>query len=46
MKQKHVQNPETMLAGQNQLTGCTGAKMRQPRPQEGCSTRDEETPSV
>jgi len=46
LKEKHVQNPETMLAGRNQLTGCNGVKLRLSRPEEGCSIRDEETPIV
>jgi hypothetical protein len=46
LKGKHVQNPETMLAAQNQLRGCNGIKLRLPRPEEGCSIRDEETPIV
>jgi len=46
LKEKHVQNPETMLAGQNQLTGCKGVRLRLSRSEEGCSIRDEKTPTV
>jgi len=35
-----------MLAGQNQLTGCKGVRLRLSRPEEGCSVRDEKTPPV
>jgi len=46
IKEKHVQNSETMLAGQNQLTGCKGVKVRLSRPEEGCSITDKKTPTV
>jgi len=46
LKEKHVQNPETMSAGQNQLTGCKGVRLRLSRPEEGCSITDKKIPTV
>jgi len=46
LKEKHIQNPETMLVGQNQFTGCNGIKLRLSRPEDGSRIRDEETPIV